>query len=66
MYLFSHWLAGTPAPLYFAFPADQVQAMAAATTPYTFQGRVANVEDLGALTGDPTLHKVRISFDQLR
>jgi len=66
MYLFSHWLAGTPAPLYFAFPAADVQAMAALTTPYTFAGKVASVEDLGALAGDPARHKVRVSFTELR
>jgi len=67
MYLFSHWLAGTPAPLYFAFPAADVQAMAALTTPYTFQGKVANVEDLGAIATDPAgRHKVRITFTELR
>ncbi len=66
MYLFSHWLAGQPAPLYFAFPAGQVATLSAAAKPYAFEGRVATVEDLGALTGDPTRHKVRVSFDQFR
>jgi hypothetical protein len=66
LYLFSHWLEGTPAPLYFAFPAAQVATLAAAARPYTLQGRVASVEDLGPLTGDPSRHKVRVSFDQLR
>jgi len=66
MYLFSHWLEGTPAPLHFAFPAGQVVALAANARPYTFQGRVASVEDLGPLASDPTRHKVRVSFDELR
>ncbi len=66
LYLFSNWLAGVPAPLYFAFPAADVASRAAAARPYTFLGNVASVEDLGALTGDPTRHKVRVSFDQLR
>lgn len=66
LYLFGHWLAGTPAPLYFAFPTGQVTALAASAHPYAFEGRVAAFEDLGALVGDPTRHKVRVSFDQLR
>jgi len=67
LYLFSHWLAGTPAPLYFAFPASDVEAMAAVTTPYTFQGKVASVEDLGEIASDPAKrHKVRVSFTELR
>ena len=67
MYLFSHWLAGTPAPLYFAFPADQIDALAARTTPYTFQGKVSKVEDLGPIASDPDgRHKVRVSFSELR
>ena len=66
MNLFSHWAAGTPAQLYFAYPAAQAAALAAKARPYTFLGRVAGVEDLGALTGDPTRHKMRVSFDQLR
>jgi len=65
MFLFSHWLANEPAPLYFAFPADQVQALGETARPYTFQGRVTQVEDLGPLTGDPSRHKVRVRFDQL-
>ena len=65
MSLFGHWATGTPAPLYFAFPADQISALAARATPYTFEGHVARVEDLGALQADPTRHKVRILFDQL-
>ena len=28
MFLFSHWMENTPAPLYFAFPADQIEALA--------------------------------------
>lgn len=66
MKLFSHWAEGTAAPLYFAFPAARVEELAARARPYTFQGRVAKVEDLGALSGDPSRHKVRVSFDQLR
>lgn len=66
LYLFSHWLAGTPAPLYFAFPAGQVDALAAAATPYTFQGTVDGWEDLGPLAGDPARHKVVVRFKELR
>ena len=66
MSLLSHWASGTPAPLYFAFPSAQVDALAAGARPYTFLGHVAKVEDLGALAGDPARHKVRVSFDQLR
>ncbi|HSB21201.1 MAG TPA: AGE family epimerase/isomerase [Anaeromyxobacteraceae bacterium] len=66
LYLFGHWLAGTPAPLYFALPAGDVASLAARRLPYTFPGRAAAVEDLGPLTGDPTRHKVRVSFDELR
>ncbi len=66
MYLVSHWRADRPAPLYFAFPADQVQALGESARPYTLQGRVTQVEDLGPLVGDPSRHKVRVSFDQLR
>jgi hypothetical protein len=66
LYLFSHWLSGTPAPLYFAFPAASVQALAAAARPYTLDGRVSQVEDLGPLAGDPTRHKVRVHFADLR
>ncbi len=66
MFLVSHWLAGTPAPLHFAFPAAEAAALAAEARPYTLQGRVASVEDLGALSGDPSRHLVRVGFDQLR
>ena len=66
MYLFSHWLAGTEAPLHFAFPAAQVAALAAAARPYTFQGTVARWEDQGALAGDPTRHHVVVWFKELR
>jgi hypothetical protein len=66
LYLFSHWLAGQPAPLYFAFPADRVAELAAASRPYTLLGRVVDHEDLGPLAADPTLRKVRVRFDQLR
>lgn len=66
MTLLGHWATGTPAPLYFAFPAAQVQELAARARPYTFLGRVAQVEDLGPLASDATRHKVRIHFDQLR
>jgi hypothetical protein len=65
MYIFGHWLEGTPAPLYFALPADKVAALAAASRPYTFLGRVAQVEDLKALDADPTRRVVRVSFDQV-
>ena len=66
MYLFSSWLAGTPAPLYFAFPAGQVDALAAVATPYTLRGTVDSWEDLGPLAGDPTRHKVVVRFKELR
>jgi len=66
MYLFSHYLAATPAPLYFALPAADVAALAALSRPYTFLGRVAQVEDLRPLASDATRHVVRVSFDQLR
>ncbi len=67
MFLFGHYLAGTPAPLYFAFPAAQVDALAKAARPYTFQGRYVSHEDLGAIASDPAgRHKVRVLFDQLR
>jgi hypothetical protein len=66
LYLFSHWRAGTAAPLYFAFPAETAQALAEEARPYTFLGRVASVDDLGALASDPTRRKVRVSFDELR
>ena len=66
MYLFSSWLGGTPAALYFAFPASQVQALGAAARPYTLEGRVTQVEDLGPLVGDPARHKVRVQFADLR
>jgi hypothetical protein len=65
MNLISHWATGTPAQLYFAFPAAQAAALGAEARPYTFQGHVSKVEDLGALAGDATRHKVRVSFDQL-
>lgn len=64
--LFGHWLAGTPAELYFAFPAEKVVQLAAAARPYTFGGHVAGYEDLGPLAGDPSRHKVRVRFDQLQ
>jgi len=66
LYLFSHWLADRPAPLYFALPADRAQALAAESHPYTFLGRVATVEDLRPLAADPSRRVVRITFDQLR
>ncbi len=65
MFLLGHYLAGTPAPLYFALPAAEVQALAEASRPYTFLGRVAQVEDLRPLASDPTRRVVRVSFDQL-
>jgi N-acylglucosamine 2-epimerase (GlcNAc 2-epimerase) len=66
MSLFSHWLAGTPATLYFAFPAGQVAALAAGARPYTWEGRVVGWTDLGELAADKTRHKVQVTFDQLR
>jgi len=66
MFLTGHWLAGTPAPLHFAFPADRVAELAAAATPYTFQGKVDSWEDLGPLASDPTRHKVVVRFKELR
>jgi hypothetical protein len=66
MSLFGHWLDGTPAPLYFALPADRLAELAARSRPYTFLGRVAQVEDLRPLAADPTRHVVRVSFEQLR
>ena len=66
MFLFGHYLAGTPAPLYFAFPAAQVDTLAKAARPYTFQGRVVSYVDHGALVSDPSRHKVEVRFDQLR
>jgi hypothetical protein len=66
LYLLGHYLAGTPAPLHFAFPAEQVAALAAASRPYAFEGRVAGFEDLGPLSDDPGRHKVKVLFDQLR
>jgi hypothetical protein len=65
MSLFSHWLAGTPATLYFAFPAGQVAALAATARPYTWEGRVVAWTDLGPLAADATRHKVQVTFDQL-
>jgi hypothetical protein len=67
MFLFGHYLAGTPAPLYFAFPAAEVDALAKAARPYTLQGHYVSHEDLGAIASDPAgRHKVRVLFDQLR
>ncbi len=66
MTLFGHWLAGSAAPLYFAFPADELASLAAAARPYTFLGRVVKVEDLGPLQLDTARHKVRVVFDELR
>jgi hypothetical protein len=66
MFLLGHWLDGTPAPLYFALPVDGLQAHAAASTPYTFLGRVVQVEDLRPLAADPSRHVVRVSFAELR
>lgn len=66
MSLFSQWRADQAAQLYFAFPADRVQELALAATPYTFSGRVSRVEDLGPLQSDPARHKVRVSFVELR
>jgi hypothetical protein len=66
MFLFGHYLAGTPAPLYFAFPAAEIEARAKASTPYTFQGKVAAWEDLGEIANGGGLHKVRVTFSELR
>jgi hypothetical protein len=66
MTLLGHYLEGTPATLYFALPADRVEALARVSTPYTFLGRVAAVEDLRPLATDPTRRVVRVSFDRLR
>jgi hypothetical protein len=66
MYLFGHWLAGTPAPLHFAFPKGQWAALAAAARPYTFLGTVDHVDDLGELAGDTTREHVVVHFKELR
>jgi len=66
MFLLGHYLAGTPAPLYFAFPAGEIEARARASTPYTFQGKVEGWEDLGEIPGPGGLHKVRVTFSELR
>jgi hypothetical protein len=66
MSLISSWAQGVPLELYFAFPAAQVDALAAATWPYTFPGRVVDWQDLGPLAGDASRHKVKVRFDQLR
>ncbi len=66
MFLFGHYLDGTPAPLYFAFPAAAIEARAKVSTPYTFQGKVAGWEDLGEIAGTGGLHQVRVTFSELR
>lgn len=69
MFLFGHYLAGTPAPLFFAFAPAELDAQARASRPYTFQGRYVSHEDLGEIAGDPApvkRHKVKVLFDQLR
>jgi hypothetical protein len=66
MSLVSSWAQGVPLTLYFAFPAARVDALAAATWPYTFPGRVVDWQDLGPLAGDASRHKVQVRFDQLR
>jgi hypothetical protein len=66
MSLISSFAQGVPLELYFAFPAAQVEALATATWPYTFPGRVVDWTDLGPLAGDATRHKVKVRFDQLR
>jgi hypothetical protein len=66
MFLFGHYLAGTPAPLYFAFPAAEVDTRAAASKPYTFEGEVDGWEDLGELPDTGGLHGVRVTFTGLR
>lgn len=66
MFLLSHWAEGTPAPLYFAFPAGEVAALAAAARPYTLLGEVAGWDDLGPLAADASRHKVRVRFTGLR
>jgi hypothetical protein len=57
---------GTRAPLYFAFHAAEMEARARASTPYTFQGKVDGWEDLGEIPESGGLHKVRVSFSELR
>jgi len=66
MNLFGHWIENTPATLYFALPADKVEAQAAVSQPYTLLGRVTGVEDVRALGGDATRRVVRVSFTELR
>ena len=67
MFLTSHYLANTPAPLYFAFTPAELDAQARGSRPYTFQGRYVSHEDLGPIAGDPAgRHKVKVLFDQLR
>jgi N-acylglucosamine 2-epimerase (GlcNAc 2-epimerase) len=67
LFLLGHYLAATPAPLYFAFPAAEVDTLARSARPYTFQGRYLSHQDLGAIASDPAgRHKVRVLFDQLR
>ena len=66
LFLLGHYLAGTPAPLYFAFPAEEIQSRAEASTPYTFQEKVDRWEDLGEIADSGGLHKVRVSFSELR
>ena len=66
MSLISSWVQGVPLELYFAFPAGQIDTLAAQTWPYTFPGRVVDWTDLGPLAADATRHKVKVRFDQLR
>ncbi len=69
MFLLGHYLAGTPAPLYFAFAPADLDAQARASRPYTFQGRYVSHEDLGEIPTDTApvkRHKVKVLFDQLR
>lgn len=71
MNLFAHWREGTPAPLYFAFPKADAQRLANLRGPYSFQGRVAAVEDRGSFSGKNVagdaveFQKTLVSFDQL-
>ena len=69
VFLLGHYLAGTPAPLYFAFVPADIDAQARASRPYTFQGRYVSHEDLGEIPTDTApvkRHRVMVLFDQLR
>ncbi len=66
LFLLGHYLDGTPAPLYFAFPAGEIEARAKASTPYTWLGTVSGWDDLGEIAGTGGLHRVRVTFTDLR